>query len=301
MLRLQKRTRAPKAPRAPRKPRLRVQNVGPSRAGGTPAPAAAARGPHMGLSQARSTRHRIGVGPGHPAGPTHAPVEGGAAQAPVEVNTNYGPPPESANTAQKRQQAEAEFARIQGDVKTKLYLAALAYGDPELIKLYGDVTDNPASSLSTIARNEEKAKKENAINRNAANTFFSGMNLEDIRKIGDEAAIKRKEAYDEWIAAEQELNALMAEAEETRNSALSQADIEDLEAFEATQPAPQAGGSSPGGGGGGKGKAGGGGGGKGGKGKGGGKGGPGVGPAKPAGGGPSVSPNKPAKKQKGKK
>jgi len=266
----------------------------------------------MGLGQGRSL-YKSKVGPGHPAKKEPKPkptVEGGPAQAPGEVNTAFGPPPESASTAQKRLQAESEWARIQGDVNTKLYLAALAYGDPTLIGQYGDVVPNPDSALDTVARNEARAKKETGMNRNAANTFFSGMHLDDIKTLGDEAGIKRKQALDEWTAAMTELNSLLAEAEETKNNILSQADIEDLEAFEASQPVPQEEAAAPSGGsGGGSGGVGGGGGGQGKKGGGTGSGGttapkpggPAVGPGKTPNKPTGVAPGKPAKKPKGKK
>lgn len=234
---LRKKPKAAVAPKAPKTP-MRIQQNKPltstlSRNGGTTAPPP---------KQPKPPKVGLGAGSGGtgyvPKSKTQAPAP--PPPAPVPVIPHYGPPPASMSTAEKRMYADQEWNRIQGDIKTQLYLAALAYGDPDVIKQYGSVVPTPTGALQVAAREAGENRKTNVLAHNANNTFFSGMNLEDIRKIGDAEAFKKKEALDAFNKAQVELNKAMSDAEEARNRMMSEADREDFEAYEASQPEPQA-------------------------------------------------------------
>lgn len=247
-------------PRAKQAPRLRTPK--PVRGATISAPRTPKQGPRMGLGQAQPARRQTGLGDAKaltgskPKGPQVLGTEVEPGFTPT-ITPNM-PPPESLSTAEKRNTAWNTWNLKSSDLRHQLYLAALAYGDPDLIKQYGDVVPTPTGALQTVAREEEQAKKQTGLDRNAANTFFSGMHLEDRRRLGDEAGFKRKAALDNWEKAKQELTVALQEAEEIRQELLSEADREDIEAFEATEPEPKedaaAGGGAAGKAGGGKGK-----------------------------------------------
>lgn len=229
-----KKVTAPAAPRVP---------VAIKQGGGTPAPASAAKSQTTGVNALRKSPPAIKVGTGHGFGTPGPKTTTAPAAAPTPSPApapKFGPPPTSMSTQQKRDYANSTFGRISGDLKTQLYLAALAYGDPEVIKMFGDVVPTPTGALQVAEREAQEGRKTNALGHNANNTFFSGMNLEDVRKISDNESFKRKEALDNWKKAEHDLNVALQEAGEAKDNILNEADIEDLQAFEATTPTPEA-------------------------------------------------------------
>lgn len=227
---LSKRRRAARAPTAKRAP-ARV------RTGGTTAPANLPR-PRVALGAAQPARKKMGLGK---AKSLTKPKTIGTESAPAftpTIQQASGPPPESMSTAGKREKAWNDWNRLSGDYNHQLYLAALAYGDPDLVKQYGDVVPTPTGALQTVAREEEQAKRQTGIDRNQGNTFFSGFHLEDLKRLGDEAGFKRKSALDNWEKAKHDLMVAIQEAEQIRDDLLHEADVEDLQAFEETEPEP---------------------------------------------------------------
>jgi hypothetical protein len=136
----------------------------------------------------------------------------------------------------------------EADIKHQMYLAALAFGDPSVIGQYGDVVPTPGGALQMAAKEAEEARRANTMSRADNNTFFSGMNLEDIRHIGDTEALKKHQAQEEWEEALWNLTVALQNAREERESQENDANVSDLEAFESTEPEPQATGGGGGGG-----------------------------------------------------
>jgi hypothetical protein len=251
--------RAPRKVRAPR-----------AHAGAITAPASAARSGTMGVGSNRNLE-RTGVGPGHKVPPLRKPGGGGppGGGAPPGAPESPGGPqaiPESALTANERAEAWSKYNLSEADIKHQIYLAALEYGDPDVVAQYGDAVPTPGGALQMAEKEGGESRRANTLGRGQNNTFFSGMNLEDIRRIGDTESLRKKEAKDNWEKALWDLTIALEEAREAREETENNADLSDLAAFEESEPEPMA----PGGGGKGKGKKGKGGGG-GGKGKGGGK------------------------------
>lgn len=263
-IRLQKRTKVARAVQAPRasQPKVRIQKIAPTPTGGTQAPrSTAVRGNEV-RNRTQPRSGRIGVGqakvvPSAPVTPPAVPPP----PPPSSWAAASGTLPETPRAAQRRREAAAAWNTQSSDLNYKLYLAALAYGDPGIVKAYGDVVPTPGGALQTIEREEGEANKQNALAHNSNNTFFSGMNLQDVRKIGDDASLSRKSALDKWSEAQHDLSVALTEAEEARNHETGEADQEDLIAAEeaarvpgAEAPEPQPPSSGGGGGSGGKGK-----------------------------------------------
>lgn len=248
---LKKPKKAAQAPKAPKPP---VQIKSP--AGGTQAPASAARGPGISNNRQAPPVPRLGQAVNtekKPAGPATVQQPGNA-PTPYQAPARTGPPPTSMSTQQKREAAWANYNIDSADIKHKLYLAALAYGDPNIIKLYGDPVDTANGALQIAAREALEGKKTNALSHNANNTFFSGMNLDDVTKISNSESAAKQKAWENWEASQGDLTHAMQQSEQIRQEILDEANREDLEAFEATEPEPQGGtgggGEAPSGGGG---------------------------------------------------
>lgn len=222
-----------RAVRAPRKVRA------PRTTGGTTAPAGAAKSHSTGIN-ANKNLERAGVGPARRVPPKKPPPGAGSGEpagAPPDVTPQAIP--ESARTANQRAEALSRYGLTEADLKQQLYMAALAYGDPSVIGQYGDAVPTPGGALQMIEKEGGEARKANTLARGQNNTFFSGMNLEDIRHIGDTESLKKQQAKDEWEKSLWELTVALQEAREAREAEENEADISDLEAFEATEPEPQ--------------------------------------------------------------
>lgn len=210
----------------------------------------------------------IGIGGGQKA-PKYEPTQGG--QQSLRKSSGQGSSPGSGNGSSasgsgasggsapfpmsprsflQRQQADTAWGRVQGDTNYQRYLAALAYGDKDEIARYsgfakpGEALTPPESAVDRIAREEALAQKNLAITRNENNTFFSGKNLDDIATIGNEAANNRKIARDEFLSALYTLKKAEDDAREAWKASQDDAGLDDEEAYNSTEPVPQA--SAPG-------------------------------------------------------
>lgn len=239
------RLRKPKvgqAVRAPRKVRA------PRATGGTTAPAAAAKSGTTAIGQNRNLE-KVGVGPGKKVPPLKKQPQPAGAGGPAPGAPEAQVIPESARTANERAEAASKYGLSEADIKHQIYLAALEYGDPTAVAQYGDAVETPGGALQLAAKEAGEARKANTLARGQNNTFFSGMNLEDIRHIGDNEALKKQQAKENWEKALWELTVALQEAQEQREAEENEASLADLEAFEASEPEPLAVGGGGGGGG----------------------------------------------------
>lgn len=154
---------------------------------------------------------------------------------------------------------DTALSQARGNRNAGVYQAALNYGDPETIAQWANmgfgpsITNNPSSALSIIGKQEKEGLKTIDQGHNAQNTFFSGLRLEDVGKTRSSATDARAQALADYQTAVRELDALLAEAHSERDSAHSEADQMEWDAFMQSEPeaygiAPT---SSPSGGGGG--------------------------------------------------
>lgn len=132
------------------------------------------------------------------------------------------PPPPSPFTQEQRRQADEMLVREQARINKALYDAALAYGDPDLIRQYAsaagadpNVTENPNSAIAQITKAREDAARETEQGMNLRNTFFSGLHNRAQKEISDDAANQFSAALNQWLNS-------LAQLTEERNFALSE-------------------------------------------------------------------------------
>lgn len=240
---LKKGKKAPSSVKAPR-----------TTSGGTQAPASAARGPKAGVGSGHPFRQ--GVSAGKPLG---TGAGGGAAAAGSPAAPGALPPPETSQRLRERDEEKYGYNEAERAHNYGLYQAALKYGDPAVIALYGEAQDPDIGALQQITKQEKAAQKQNVLGHNANNTFFSGMNLDDIALIGTQARDDRSRALQEFQAAKQELDDAWNRAIAEHRWKGEGFDEAAQGEFNETEPTAQAGGGgSAGGGGGNKNKGGGG-------------------------------------------
>lgn len=212
--------------------------------GGTSALKAAARSGTSGLGGNIVAPNPGRIGPGHPAsragsGGQPGAVGGGAPALPP-AGSGALPPPETQERLRERDESNTGYIDSVGDYKYGLYQAALKYGDPSVISLYGDSANPPTGAVSEIARREAAGQKSNTLAHNANNTFFSGMNLEDVKNISDEASNERARALQEFEDAKHELDQAWVDAQNRHRWNEEGFDEGAQGEFEASEPTPQA-------------------------------------------------------------
>lgn len=132
------------------------------------------------------------------------------------------PPPPSPFTQEQRRQADEMLVREQARINKALYDAALAYGNPDLIRQYAgaagadpNVTDNPNSAIAQITKARDDAARDTEQGMNLRNTFFSGLHNRAQKEISDDAANQFSAALNQWLNS-------LAQLTEERNFALSE-------------------------------------------------------------------------------
>jgi hypothetical protein len=188
----------------------------------------------------------MGIGAGTIPG---AVAGGGAAAAGSPAASGASPPPESQQRARELDEEKYGYSEAERAHNYGLYQAALKYGDPAVIKLYGEAQDPDIGQVQQIAKKEKAGQKQNVLAHNANNTFFSGMNLDDISLISNEANEDRARALQEFESAKHDLDEAWARALAEHTWKGEGFDEAAQGEFNESEPTPQAGaGGSSGGG-----------------------------------------------------
>jgi len=173
--------------------------------------------------------------PSQPVG-TPAPPKPPTAPA---ANNNYPPPPVKApqlpSSIAENLSAETDYSTTESDVNKKMYDAALRYGDPNAIRYYasqgyGPYIENPNGALASIQRQLDASKKSVGLQRNEANTFFSGMHVDDLQQLNTNADLQRLAAKQEYDQAIYELGQTLLRARQSKDARIAATGAADIEA-----------------------------------------------------------------------
>lgn len=237
MISLSRRMRAKQAPRA-KGPRVPT--------GGTEAPPQKGPGYASGLAgRTAAGQNMYAHGKTVPAPPSPKPpvpnagAGAGGASGGTPAVAQAGPPPETSQRFRERQEEGGSYSSTLNKIHADLYNAALRYGDPSIIALYGNPANPDTGQLQETQRKQVAAQKQNVLTHNADNTFFSGRNLVDMSNIDNEAARARERALTEFREAQQDLLRAELDAREAHKHAGEGFDEGRQREFEETEPEPQ--------------------------------------------------------------
>lgn len=157
----------------------------------------------VGADQPISNQAPVGWKPGDPQTTTTPP--------PISKDTDLNQVPLTPGDIATIGQIQSQYNTAQSSANQGLYQAAMAYGDQSLINQYGQNAGigeggwvvNPNSALPSIQRAQTEAKENTGKSLNSRNTFFSGLHLDALNKINDQASRDTADAYLQFKAAEQ--------------------------------------------------------------------------------------------------
>jgi hypothetical protein len=179
-----------------------------------------------------------------PAPPSGAPVNG---PPPAGIK---GPAPPTLQGESNRIDAGADYNTNLATINQQIMQAALRYGGAGQVQQFGynpaggdtssliGVTSSPDdnSMLSTIARNAKLAATGIDQTQNAQNTFFSGNRLNALQTNEDDAVRQRAAAKAEYENAVADLINQLMGARNSRDSAIRNAGIGDIEYAASQEP-----------------------------------------------------------------
>lgn len=182
---------------------------------------------------------RKGGAPTVPAKPAGPP----AAKPPAP-----GPPPglpTLPGAQAKRIAADQALSTSRAQHDAQMYQAALRLGDLNLIHMLArkgfgpDLTEGPSfGEYEGIDRERLEARKQIGEDRNAANTFFSGMHGVDLSHTDQAANDARAEALARYKEAETTLAQALADAQYSRNQDYADADQMEWDYAQSIKPEP---------------------------------------------------------------
>lgn len=167
---------------------------------------------------------------GRPKAPT-------APTPPTRPPIAAGPPPASFQGETIRRDAGTAYSTAVSGYKNALVQAALRLGSPEILQAllqdpnfaeYAGVLtqgmNDPTSTINTLAKGEQRDLGEVDKSQNEANTYFSGLRLNERNTVGENYAGQRRGAIDEYrVGSEGEYARGIGEAKRAYNAALDEA------------------------------------------------------------------------------
>ena len=257
-----------KRSKKPKKPTRTGFNPNPSPTVGAAPPGE--RAPR-GTRTSGTVRPPVGQSPGTvdsitpPAPPSAAEPPPGAPDIPPITSAPPAPPPRLPGSQQSINEADQNYGITEKDVRNNLFQAALAYGDPELVKLYADydplsvdpttpygtplkgprvkVGDAPPvlpfGTLAQLQRDFDTSARRVGENRNRSGSFFSGLHQRDRDELSVNLGIQRNKALSDFKAAEAKLLGDLSRAFAARQAAYGGANVADFNAFMETPPEAQ--------------------------------------------------------------
>lgn len=158
--------------------------------------------------------------------PSSNPAAAVGTPAPPKPNYSLSNVPLNHSQLGQISQVEAEYNANTAGLDHSIYEAALRYGDPNLVKQFAGakypVVDNPYGQLQTIEKNKNTAKENVGKNLNKKNAFFSGLHLNEIGKVNDEASRQLTEAELQFKSAQQRYFQAKADEEARKQAAMGQ-------------------------------------------------------------------------------